>query len=369
MTIKRCIRNTYMIARSLALKCALRHKQVTRIDPSGVHSILVIRLDRIGDLVVSIPAIKALKQVFPSSRITALLARSTADLARLVPEIDEVIVYGGFFPALAQLRERKFSLVVDLLMDYPLKTAALAFFAGGMITCGFDIESRGRFFIAAFRPSAAPKQMSKDLSDMVSFLAALAGKGGMRADRDPVLALTESAREFSGQFLREKGIKDGDVVIGIAPGAKFPSQRWKEESFALLADRIAAKFSATIVIIAAGQEEAIVAKVVSSMKNKPAVALGVPLDKLGGVISRFRLLVANNSGPLHMAAALGVATVSTMGPTVPGVWRPHGDRHIVIRKDLACSPCNRAFCRSHECMEGISVEEMEQAVDVLMAKT
>jgi ADP-heptose:LPS heptosyltransferase len=211
--------------------------------------------------------------------------------------------------------------------------------------------------------------MSKDLSDMVSFLAALAGKEGIWPDSDPVLVLTDSAREFSGQFCREKGIRDGEVVIGIAPGAKFPSQRWKEESFALLADRIAAKFHARIVIIASAQEEVIVNKVVSFMKNKPVAAVGVPLDKLAGVISRFRLLVANNSGPLHMAAALGVATVSTMGPTVPDVWRPRGDRHLVIRKGLACSPCNRAFCRTHECMEGISVEEMEKAVDALMAKT
>ncbi|MFH0828283.1 MAG: glycosyltransferase family 9 protein, partial [Candidatus Omnitrophota bacterium] len=73
-----------------------------------------------------------------------------------------------------------------------------------------------------------------------------------------------------------------------------------------------------------------------------------------------------NSGPLHIAAALGVSTVSTMGPTALDFWWPQGKNHIVIRRDLPCSPCDRAVCRGHECLELISVEEMEKAVEVLL---
>ncbi len=102
------------------------------------------------------------------------------------------------------------------------------------------------------------------------------------------------------------------------------------------------------------------------MRNKPVLAVGLTLDKLAGLIAVLRIMAANNSGPLHIAAALGVSTVSTMGPTAPEFWQPQGKNHVVIRRDLPCSPCDRAFCRGHECLESISVEEMEQAVKVLL---
>ncbi|MFA6384142.1 MAG: hypothetical protein WCY10_02080, partial [Candidatus Omnitrophota bacterium] len=199
---KALIRNVYLTARMILLRLFIRQKPVQRIDPAGVDSILVIRIDRIGDMVVSVPAIKALKQLFPSSRMTALLGCSTVDLARLVPEIDEVIVYRGFLPALISLRKRRFAVVVDLLMDYTLKTASLAFLSGGRITCGFDIAARGRFFNAAFKPLSGLKQMSRYLLDLVCFLSALSGKECVRADIDPVLTLTDSARISSREFLQ-----------------------------------------------------------------------------------------------------------------------------------------------------------------------
>jgi ADP-heptose:LPS heptosyltransferase len=85
-------------------------------------------------------------------------------------------------------------------------------------------------------------------------------------------------------------------------------------------------------------------------------------------LSRCQLLICNNSGPLHIASGLGVPTVSTMGPTVPQLWRPLGKDHIVIRKGLACSPCSKGVCRSHECLESISVAEMEKAVESLLER-
>ena len=99
--VKSFIKNIYMTLRMIMLKCLIRQKAVSRIDPAGVDSILIIRLDRIGDLVVSIPAISALKKIFPRCRITGLFNRASMDLVRLIPEIDEAIAYRGFFPSLS----------------------------------------------------------------------------------------------------------------------------------------------------------------------------------------------------------------------------------------------------------------------------
>jgi ADP-heptose:LPS heptosyltransferase len=367
--IKSLVKNIYLSLRGFLLRILVKRGKCESLDPGKVDSILVIRLDRIGDLVQSTPAIKAIKKIFPQAKITGLFSRSAVDLAKLIPEIDEIIVYRGFFSAFKTLKNRKFFLTIDLLMDYTLKTALLSHFSGADFTSGFDIKSRGQLFNASLKPAIEPKSMNKHILDLARFLAKLSGKSEKDfPDTDPILVLTPELREFAGDFLKIKGVNYGEPIFGIALGAKFPSQCWNEAKFAELADRIVDKYQARIVIIGSGQEETKVSRVVSLMKNQPIIALGLPLDKLAGLISTFKLLVANNSGPLHMAAALNVATVSTMGPTVPHFWWPQGKNHIVIRRELACSPCDRAVCLRHECLESISAEEMEKAIELLMAK-
>ncbi len=365
--IKSLLKNTYLTLRKLLIKILFVRKNISRIEPDKVNSILLIRLDRIGDLVVSIPAIKAIKKIFPKARITALLSGFAIDLAKLIPEIDEVIIYRGFFAALAELRNKKFSLAIDLLRDYTLKPALLCHLSGAEITAGFNIGFRGSLFNAGLDIAGEPKAMSKCILDLARFLGKLTGKEeGEIPESDPVLVLTPGAREFGHKFIRENGIKDDEMIFGVVPGAKFPSQCWKKENFAELADWVADKYRAKVVIIASKQEEKLAHRVGFLMRNKPVLAVGLALDKLAGLISLFRLMAANNSGPLHIAAALGVPTVSTMGPTTPDYWWPQGKNHIVIRRDLFCSPCDRAACRGHECLELISVEEMEKAVEILL---
>jgi ADP-heptose:LPS heptosyltransferase len=91
--------------------------------------------------------------------------------------------------------------------------------------------------------------------------------------------------------------------------------------------------------------------------------IGLPLDKVAALIALLKLFIANNSGPLHIACALNVPTVSTMGPTNPFLWWPQGKNHIVVKKEMDCSPCNKPKCTKHACMRSISPEEMMEAVD------
>jgi ADP-heptose:LPS heptosyltransferase len=98
------------------------------------------------------------------------------------------------------------------------------------------------------------------------------------------------------------------------------------------------------------------------------VLSGLELRQFMAYLSQCQLLICNNTGPLHIASGLGIPTVSTMGPTVPQLWWPLGKNHIVIRKGLACSPCSRGVCSSHECLESISVAEMEEAVESLLER-
>jgi len=178
----------------------------------------------------------------------------------------------------------------------------------------------------------------------------------------PELKLTPGQADFARSYYTGCGIQDRDILIGIAPGGFYPSQRWPAEKFARLADQAIRRFGAKVLLAAGPHEQGLLRDIVAHMQEKPFVAAGLPLDQLAALISRMNVLVCNNSGPLHIAAGLGVPTVSTMGPTDPLLWQPQGEGQIVIRKQVPCSPCSRGSCRTHRCMEEITVEEMEEGV-------
>lgn len=362
-------KKVYFILRTALLRILFKHKSPDNRARKTIVSILIIRLDRIGDMVVSTPAIKVLKQLFPQSKISILLRPKIASLAKLIPEIEEVIIYRGFCSCLGILKQRQFSLAVDLLMDYSIKTALLANFSGAKIKAGFDLEGRGLLFDISLRPSDEQKEISKHLLDLIGAVATETGsKVEKILDPFPHLIVSTSQQSFAQDFLNKQGIGQQELVLGIAPGAKFPSQCWPIENFAKLADKISNKYKAKIIIIGSVQEGHLIKRFFSLAKTTPIQVVEFPLDKLAAVISKTHLLICNNSGILHIASALGIPTVSTMGPTEPYLWWPQGRDDIVIRKDLACSPCNRSFCSRHDCMRLITIEEMLKAVDIQMEK-
>lgn len=156
-------------------------------------------------------------------------------------------------------------------------------------------------------------------------------------------------------------------MIGIHPGGYYPSQRWPEIGFAKVADELIRKYAANVFIIGGYAQKRAVSKIVNGMQNKPrGVITGITLEQLVGVISNLDILICNNSGPLYIASALGIATVSTMGPTLPKRWQPQGKNHKVIRKDISCSPCNLGSCAEHKCMRLITPLDILEAVEILL---
>lgn len=369
MNFKYVLKDIYLTLRRAVLKVILKSNLVEEINPDSVISIVVIRIDRIGDVVMSLPAIKSLKNVFPNSRLAVLLRPENIPLLKNLPEINELIPYHGFFVSVNILRKKRFDMAVDLLMDYTLKTAIITFLSLANLRIGFDIEERSRFFNLTLKLSHEKKQMSRYLLDLIRLIGKTSHIDEERIqESDPVLFISEQDKSFADEFLKSHGIKEGDILFGLHPGGRFPSQLWMLESFAELAERISQKFKAKIIIVGSFQEKRLIEHLVSSMKIKPLSAVGLTLDKLASIIAKMDVFICNNSGPLHIAAALGTPTVSTMGPTDPYLWWPHGKNHIVIRKDLSCSPCNRPICRRHDCMRLITIQEIMQAVEIQMER-
>jgi heptosyltransferase-2 len=366
---KRPVKHMYLALRNAVLSLCLRPEKIEDIRADIITSVLVIRIDRIGDVVVSLPAIKALRKIFPRAKISVMLKKEISPLLKSIPWIDELIPYNGFWGSSRILARRRFNMAVDLLMDYTLRTAFLGLFSGARLRAGFDIEGRGRFFNIAVKPQPEKKSMSSHLMDLVRSVADKAGSDKALLDDEPArLVIPDNDKDYADNLFSSHGMGADDIIVGIHPGGNYLSQLWPEDRFIELARRISDIYKAKIAIIGSMQDENLVGRIAAKIKTRSVPITGLTLDKLAAIISRMDLLVCNNSGPLHIAAALCVATVSTMGPTAPELWWPDGDRHIVVRKSLPCSPCGLAVCGRHDCMKAISVEDMMKAVAIQIGK-
>lgn len=345
--MKNFLKQLYLAIRGAILGLVPAGRAPDNIEPG---SILFIRIDRVGDIIMSLPAIEAFRGIYPSAKISMMVKKENAPLLNCAPFIDSVIAYEGFFRSISSIRKKRFDMVVDLLMDYTLPTALLTYFSGSKVRVGFDIASRGRLFDVAVKPDCREKNMAENILDLAKAAADVAGKRSAVMDpARPKLFVKDDDGELAGSLMSESGVNREKFLVGIHPGAKFDSQRWGAEKFAELAGSLIERRGAGIVVLGGKSDGDVLRRMASAMKMRVPIVSDVPLDTLAALISRLDLLVCNNSGPLHMAAALGIPTVSTMGPTVEYLWRPIGDGHIVIRHPDAS-------------VGSITVDEMERAV-------
>jgi ADP-heptose:LPS heptosyltransferase len=363
--VKQAVLNIYLSMRGIALTIVSLFVKgpVKRFDKKDIKKILVIRMDRLGDFIVTTPLLKTLRKEFPSARITLLARKDICELAIGQPSIDDVISYDDgvsistFLSLAGRVRDRHFDLAIDPLRDYTLRTAMLAYVSRAPYRLGFDIAGRGVFFNLKVSPAGLKGTMAEDT-------ISLAGEFGIAAEEViPEIVVSDKDKTIVENFMRGQNITGG-FLIGIHPGGYYPSQRWSPDNFAKLIDRLSENAGIKIILLGSGKEAALL----KAIEDKVAAGICVfrtdSLNSLAAIIDRLKLFVGNNSGPLHMAAALGKRTVSTMGPTDSRLWQPSGKGHIVLGKELACAPCNRPFCREHECMESITVDAMFGAVSL-----
>jgi lipopolysaccharide heptosyltransferase II len=328
----------------------------------AIRRILFIRLDRVGDVVLSTPAIEALKAGFPRSEITVLLRPQTAALLAHNPHVDRcVILDPGAGPAeryrvLKDLRRRRFDLAVDPCVDWKLSTALIAWLSGARFRIGYSCEGRETFFtMIAEHPDGRAH-----MADVI--LGTLVPLGIDRSNRQPRMYLTDEERNRAAGWLAERTGGE-NPLIGIHPGAFYKTQRWLPEHFAVLADRLQGSFD--VILFGGPADEGLVQRIQFLMPGKTLKVVTPDIRWFAALLSNCRLLVCNNSGPLHVASALGIPTVSFMGPTVKELWSPLGEKHAVLRIDgLACIGCNRGICPtgSRDCMRLITPEMAAEAV-------
>ena len=366
--MKEIIRNIYLNYRKIFLRILtikIPNKNLTNHNQEkDINKILFIRIDRIGDLVLSTPAITALKCAFPKSELTVLTSITNKSILINNPYVDKIVVYNhrhnlrDKFRIIKNLRNIRFDLSVDPYVGYELKSALISAVIGSKLRIGYAAYGRE----ACFNLATSIDRTSKHFIDLT--LGVLKPLGIHCEDKTPEIFLSKKEKAWAKNFLNNK-VKRNRPIIGIHPGAYYESQRWPVKNFADLTTILQKKLKSNIIIFGGPGDHEIIDQIAATTTGNVFVHLTDDLRQFIALMSECSLLICNNSGPLHIAAALNKATVSTMGPTNKARWMPIGNLHKVLRIDqLPCIGCNLGYCKikTHDCMNQITPSMVLDAV-------
>ena len=362
MTARQRIKKLYLRSRGAVLRVLPASRGRIPAGGDALRRILLIRLDRVGDVVLTTPAIEALKTRFPRADLTVLVRPQAAALLENNPHVDRCVVLDPGAPAaeraraLRELRRRRFDLAVDPCVDWKLATAVIAWASGARVRVGYPCGGREAFFTAV----AELPDGNAHMTDVI--LGTLKPLGIHGPKPQPRLYLTAEERNRAAGWLARQGY-GGRPLLGIHPGAFYETQRWPAGNYATLAGGLQARFD--VILFGGPADAGIVERIRSGITGGALAAVTPDIRWFAALLTCCRLLVCNNSGPLHMAAALGIPTVSFMGPTEKPLWLPLGEGHVVLRTDgLSCIGCNRGVCPSGtlECMRRITPDMAAEAV-------
>ena len=323
---------------------------------------LVVGTNWIGDAVMSLPFLRALRSAHPDDGLTVFAPAGPASIYRAAGTADEVLVRSSLVRDAAALLARKFD--EAWLLPNSFRAGVYAWSSRAARRIGYATDGRAPLLTDALPASDGTGHQLRDYD-------ALLAAHGVAPDPDPPrLPLSESARRQAERALSAAGLENAaDSLVLLSPGsAKDPTKRWRAGRFAALGDLLAQRrFTGAIVV---GPREKALGVAVSGAAKAPLPVLGADLDPVGlaAVLARARLLVSNDSGPMHLAAAVGTPVVAFFGPTDPGRTAPTGSPSRLLDRYLFCSPCFRSKCPyGHECMKEITVEMALAACEGLLS--
>lgn len=369
--MKAVLKNAYLNLRGMLLNgLGLFFSRGAAPSYASPAKILFIRIDRIGDMVLSTPAIWAVGEKYPSAELCVLASPVTAPLLSADPRVKRVIVWDpsrgrrGALETLRKLREARFDLAIDPCADYELKTALIAFASGAAVRAGSGLYGRGIFFNLKAAP---PKERGHFVEEAFEVLKLL---GIERAGREPELSINGGAEAEALAFLKNSGAEEHAFLAAVHPGGSYPSQRWHPGGFAEVIRGLIEKRGAKILLIGGGPERDLVGRIAAAAAQGPdkkniIKVIDFKTDVLAALLRKCRLFIGNNSGPLHMAAALKIPSISTMGPTDPVRWSPLGPEQVVLRTKLPCAPCGGVEC-GRDCMTDITAGMALESVERLL---
>ena len=334
--------------------------------------ILVRATNWVGDAVMSLPAMEALRGRFPDAHIAILARPSVADIYLREPFADEVIPYrarrgwrgvGEQHDMARQLGRANFDCAI--LFQNAFEAAALVWMARIPERIGYDRDAR-RWLLT--RAVAVPRAGEIPTHQRFYYLELLKRAGLIGSYPDDVavkLAGAAAAAARGRELFAQRGA--GGPIIGVSPGAAFGgAKRWLPERFSETAVRLGRELQATVAVFGTREEAALASRVADAVASH-----SIPVVNLAGQTSlrdfidmaaACRLFLTNDSGSMHIASALGVPTVVVFGPTDENATGPAGHAYAILREPVECAPCHRRECPiDHRCMTRVSANQVAEA--------
>ncbi len=332
--------------------------------------VLVVKLSALGDVLLATPTWRALRQAYPAGRIAALTAPMFAPVLLRCPYVDEVVTYDrcgrdtgvrGLWRVAAQLRRQAFDVVIDLQNNRSSRW--LSWLSGAPVRLGFR---RGWWSGLLTHPVALERTVVSPVAQQFRLLERI----GVRPEASHLEFWVRPEEEARIAVLLESNwLGSDETLVGLHIGGsqRWRTKRWPMDRFGLVCDQLATRGIRTV-LLGAGPERRDAEALLRQVQSRPINAVGrTTLGELAALIRRCAVVIASDSAPLHLAAAVGVPVVALFGPTDPQRHLPTGAAVQVLYKHLPCSPCYRPTCEHISCLRQIRVDEVLEAVQQLVA--
>ena len=351
------------------------------IDPDAVRRLLVRGTNWVGDAVMSVPALREIRRIFSRARISLLVRPWVRDVYSAVDFVDEVVefdkagIHGGFagrVRLITRLRRGEFDFAI--LLQNAFEAAVYPWLARISRRAGYARDGRGLLLTHAIRidPGVRAVHQAYYYLGILSGLGLFPPKSWQAGQRlSAAVGVRQSDCDSARDLLKARGVHEGEILIGLNPGASYGgAKRWLSDRYAAAADLLADKFGARILILGAPTDRTIAYEVSQMMTHTPLTLAGeTSLGQLMGLLKACRLLITNDSGPMHLAAALDVPQVAIFGSSSEIATGPLSSHAEVLKHPVDCSPCFLRECPiDFRCMTGITTEMVFAAACRMMSK-
>ncbi len=311
--------------------------------------ILIIKLSSLGDVIHTLPAATSIKNGFKEAKVFWLINSKYKELIENSKTIDEIIEVDGkiesFFRAISKIRREKF----DLLIDFQglFKTGIISFLSGARRKIGFDKTKE----LAHIFLDEKPISQKENIHAIKRYLKICEYLGVKPIYQFPI-EIGEKERKKIDELLSDIG-----PFLIINPFARWESKVWEIERYIELSEMIKEKLKITPIFTGAKDEEPLFFEMKKYLKD-PFFLFGLSLKELCCLFLKSICVICPDTGSMHLAAALKVPTISLFGPTSPKKTGPFGEGHIILKKDIDCSPCFKKVCNDKRCLKMITVDEV-----------
>lgn len=331
--------------------------------------ILITRTDRIGDVMLSTPVIKAVRDRYPNAYIAFCVEPHAVEIVDNNPYLSEVIVYDkkgkhksifGIIKFIFEIRKKKFDLAIIL---HPTNRMNLtAFLAGIPKRVGYDRKLG--FLLTDKMPHTKQKGEKHEMEYTLDVIRHI---GITPTDKRLYMSLHKDTERKVEEIFEAYNIHRKSRIVAVFPGASCPSKRWPPENFSEIIDILNRNYGAKVLILGAENDRKTNEEVFKNIKTKALDLTGkTGISVLAGILSKSHLFISNDSGPVHIAVSVGTPVIAIFGRNDAGLspkrWGPLGESDVVFHKDVGCKVCLAHNCdKGFKCLKAITVDEVMDA--------